>query len=472
MVEGQPEPRTGKLGYLEIPAADVSRSAEFYRQVFGWVISAAADGPVCFDDAVRGVRGTFVTGRAPAPEPGLGLYLTVPDMADALAAVNQAGGAVQDLRRSATDDTIATFRDPADNILGLYQPAPTAPPDEPPVANAPDAAAAGPAEVGVDLDRLLDLATPWCLRVAATVRIPEHIAAGRTEIAALAAAAGCDQDALHAVLSHLVSCGVLTEAPPGHFRANQASRQLAEPSHFLDLDGIGGRFAHTWGTLLDYVRTGESAYEQRFGLPFWEDLAAHPRLAADFDALMGPVGHGVPDYDIELTAGWDRVRTVVDVGGGTGALLAALLQRHPQTQGILVDLPGPVARSAEIMRAAGVADRVTTQAQSFFDPLPAGADLYVLKSVLNDWPDEPTVAILRRCAQAAQPGGTIVVLGGVSADESPRSVGIDMLVAGGKDSTLTQFTELAQRAGLDVLTAGTQPSGRYVVECRPASSNP
>ena len=457
MVEGQPKARTGKLGYLEIPAADVTRSAEFYHQVFGWTMSVATDDSACFDDPVRGVSGTFVTGRTPAAAPRLGLYLTVPDMSTALAAVNQAGGAVQDLRHSATGDLIATFRDPADNILGLYQPAAAAP-----------AAAAGPAEAGVDLDQLLDLTTPWCLRVAATVRIPEHIAAGCTEIAALAAAAGCDRDALHAVLGHLVSHGVFTEDPPGHFAANRASRQLAEPSHFLDLDGIGGRFAHTWGTLLDYVRTGESAYQRRFGRPFWEDLAAHPRLAADFDALMGPVGHGVPDYDIELTAGWDRVRTVVDVGGGTGALLASLLQRHPQTQGILVDLAGPVARSAEIMQAAGVADRVTTQAQSFFDPLPAGADLYVLKSVLNDWPDEPTVAILRRCAQAAHPDGTIVVLGGVSADESPRSLGIDMLVAGGKDSTLTQFTELARRAGLDVIAAGTQPSHRYVVECRPA----
>jgi 2,7-dihydroxy-5-methyl-1-naphthoate 7-O-methyltransferase len=114
---------------------------------------------------------------------------------------------------------------------------------------------------------------------------------------------------------------------------------------------------------------------------------------------------------------------------------------------------------------------VTLCGQSFFDPLPAGADLYLLKSVLNDWPDEPTVAILRRCAEAAQsaqPQGVIAVLGGVSADQAPRSLGIDMLVAGGKTSTLTQFTELAQRAGLEIAAARTQPSGRFVVECRPA----
>ena len=128
-----------------------------------------------------------------------------------------------------------------------------------------------------------------------------------------------------------------------------------------------------------------------------------------------------------------------------------------------------MARANETFTEAGVTDRVTAEGQSFFDPLPAGAELYLLKSVLNDWPDEPTVAILRRCAEAARPDGRIAVLGGVSADEVPRSLDIDMLVAGGKTSTLTQFAELARRAGLGVVAAGTQSSGRYVVECRPCN---
>jgi 2,7-dihydroxy-5-methyl-1-naphthoate 7-O-methyltransferase len=324
----------------------------------------------------------------------------------------------------------------------------------------------------VDLEQMLDLATPWCLRVAATLRIPEHIAAGHASLADLAAVAGCDPDALHAVLGHLVSQGVFTEETPGRFACNQAAEQLASVP-FLDLGGIGGRMAHTWGTLLDYVRTGQPAYEQVFGRPFWEDLDAHPAIGAEFDALMGPAGHGVPDYDVELSDGWAAVRTVVDVGGGTGAMLASLLRRHPRARGILVDLPGTVARAGELIESFGVAERVTVEAQSFFDPLPAGADLYLLKSVLNDWPDEPTVAILRRCAEAAKTSKTskaaIAILGGVAADETPRSLGIDMLVAGGKTSTLTQFTELARRAGLDVIAARTQSSGRFVVECRRAS---
>jgi 2,7-dihydroxy-5-methyl-1-naphthoate 7-O-methyltransferase len=320
------------------------------------------------------------------------------------------------------------------------------------------------AEDGVNLDQMLDLQTPWCLMVAATLRIPEQIASGHTDIGDLAAAVGCDADALHAVLGYLVSKGVFVEESPGRFACNRPAEQLANPRRFLDLEGIGGRMAHAWGTLLDYVRTGQPAYATVFGQPFWEDLAAHPRIAADFDALMGPAGHGVPDFDIELTGGWERVRTIVDVGGGTGAMLACLLRRHPEVRGILVDFPGTVARAAEILDAAGVASRVTLAGQSFFAALPPGADLYLLKSVLNDWPDEQTVAILRRCAEAAGPAGTVIVLGGVSPDEAPRLMAIDMLVAGGKTSTLTQFAELARQAGLEVLAARHQSTGRFVVE--------
>jgi 2,7-dihydroxy-5-methyl-1-naphthoate 7-O-methyltransferase len=331
-------------------------------------------------------------------------------------------------------------------------------------------AEAGMGGDGVDLERMLDLTTPWCLMVVATLRIPDHIAAGHHDIGDLAAAAECDRDALHAVLGYLVAKGVFAEESPGRFSCNPAAEQLAA-RRFLDLEGIGGRMAHTWGTLLDYVRTGQPAYQKVFGRPFWEDLAANPKIAADFDALMGPAGHGVPDFDIELAGGWTPVRTIVDVGGGTGAMLASLLRRHTHVRGTLVDLPGTVARAAAVMESAGVASRVTLEGQSFFDPLPPGADVYLLKSVLNDWPDEPTVAILRRCAEAAgtaRPPGRIVVLGGVSPDAAPRTLGIDMLVAGGQTSTLTQFAELARRAGLDVLAAGTQASGRFVVECRPA----
>ena len=323
----------------------------------------------------------------------------------------------------------------------------------------------------MDLWQLSDLSTPWCVHVVATLRIADHIAAGNGEIGNLAAASGADRDSLHRVLSHLVSRGVFEEPAPGQFALNDTAQGLLEePLRLgLDLDSFGGRMTHAWGTLLAAVRSGKPAYHEAFGRGFWEDLEAHPDIAAAFDALMGPPGHGVPDADVLLNpADWDSVGTVVDVGGGTGALLAEVLRARPEVRGTLVDLPRTVARSAEIFQAAGVADRATTVGQSFFDPLPAGADVYLLKSVLSDWPDREAAAILRRCAEAARPSGRVVLLNGVTEEASPSL--LMMVLVGGKDRTMEEFRELARQAGLEVSAVGRKPSGRIVVECRPSVS--
>lgn len=175
-----------------------------------------------------------------------------------------------------------------------------------------------------DIWALSDLCTPWCVHVVATLRIADHIAAGKTRIDDLAAASGADADFLHRVLRHLVGHGVFEEPVPGRFALNEPARALLASSTRLglDLDGFGGRMAYAWGSLLSAVRTGAPAYHTVFGRPFWEDLQAHPDIAASFDALMGPAGHGTPDPDVAVTGGWELVRTVVDVGGGTGSLLA------------------------------------------------------------------------------------------------------------------------------------------------------
>jgi len=320
----------------------------------------------------------------------------------------------------------------------------------------------------MDLWALSDLCTPWCVHVIATLRIANHVAAGSTQIDELAAASGADRDSLHRVLRHLVSKGVFEEPAPGRFALNEPAQGLLNEQIRLglDLDGFGGRMAHAWGTLLSAVRTGRPAYHEAFGRGYWDDLDAHPDIAASFDALMGPAGHGIPDPEILVNpADWESVRTVVDVGGGTGALLAEVLRAHPNIRGTLLDLPRTVARSNEVFQAAGVADRVTIVGQSFFDPLPGGADVYVLKSVLNDWPDREATAILRRCAEAARPLGRVVVF---TPHEDASPALLMMVLVGGKDRTLDEFREVAREAGLEVVAIGRQPSGRVIVECRPA----
>jgi 2,7-dihydroxy-5-methyl-1-naphthoate 7-O-methyltransferase len=325
----------------------------------------------------------------------------------------------------------------------------------------------------VDIWSLCDLCTPWCVHVVATLRIANHIAAGITQINDLARASSADRDSLHRVLSHLVEKGLFEEPEPGRFVLNEPARGLLGPSMLLslDLDSFGGRMAHAWGSLLKAVRAGAPAYHEVFGRPYWEDLAAHPHLAAKFDELMGPAGHGTPDPEVLVSGGWESVQTIVDVGGGTGAQLAEILRARPNVRGTLVDLPATIARSSEAFQAAGLSDRVTTVGQSFFDPLPAGADLYLIKNVLADWPDREAAALLRRLAEAARPLGRVVVLGGVSPDEGkpPSPELLMMVLVGGKSRSLTEFREMAHAAGLAVHATGRQPSGRFVVECRAVS---
>ena len=290
--------------------------------------------------------------------------------------------------------------------------------------------------------------------MAVTLRIADHIASGRDRIEDISAAAECDARALRAMMEHLASRGVFEEPEPGRFALNDLARELLDPGVQigLDLNGIGGRMAHAWSTLLTFVRTGVPAYDQVFGRPFWDDLNANPHVGASFDDLMGPDGHGTPDAEFAISGGWESVRTVVDVGGGTGAMLREILRLRPWIQGTLVDLASTAARAPR-------QERLTVIGQSFFDPLPGGADLYLLRKVLNDWPDREAEAILRRCAAAAGPSGRVLIL---------RSTGqgtglpIEMVLVGGKPRTQDEMCALAARSGLSVTSCEGD-----VIECRP-----
>lgn len=322
-----------------------------------------------------------------------------------------------------------------------------------------------------DLMTLGDLATPWALRVAVTLGIAELIEAGTTDLETLAAKTKSHPEALDAVLSHLAGRGVFTQstnsAGVSVFGLADLGRELLEPAAhvFFDLRGVGSRFTHVWATLPAYVQTGQPAYQSIFGLPFWEDLAAHPEMSEQFDGLMGHHGHGVPK-PLDISVGWNTVRTVVDVGGGSGSMLAEILKAHQHLNGILVDLPQTAARAAALFNEAGVANRATLVGGSFFDELPAGADVYILKSVLNDWPEAETIAILKRVAEAAGTTGLIVVHGGVAPDGNNAKLDLETVLVGGITNGLSAFKAIAAQAGLTVTaTSGTKGHG-FIVELR------
>ena len=301
--------------------------------------------------------------------------------------------------------------------------------------------------------------TPMAIRVAATLRIADHVDAGTQTAPALAAAAGADPVTLDRLLRHLVTADVLRRDDAGQYSLTAAGEALRDEQPgglraVLDLDGGVGRADLSFAQLLHSVRTGEAAFPAQFGRSFWDDLAADPARAEAFDAQMGSdVTAWAPAILGALD--WGSLRHVVDVGGGNGALLIALLTEHPDLRGTVVELPATAAAASARFADAGLSDRADAVAGSFFDALPPGADGYLLTAVLHNWDDESAGRILHRCAEAAGTAGRVFVIEKIGVDgESPGTeMDLRMLAYfGGRERSLDELTALAEASGFRPLT--------------------
>ena len=219
-----------------------------------------------------------------------------------------------------------------------------------------------------------------------------------------------------------------------------------------------------WGALLHGVRTGENAFRSVHGTDVWDYRAAHPEEGAIFDGAMTAImlranRHVLAAYD------FGRFATVVDVGGGRGAFLNAILAAHPGLRGVLFDQPQVVAA-----RSSAIAAR--SSPGSFFDAVPEGADAYVLKAVLHDWEDEDAVRILRRCRAAIAPGGALLVverdLGGPNENADAKLSDLNMMVGpGGRERTRREFAALFAAGGFALESTTPSAIGLSVFEGRP-----
>lgn len=306
------------------------------------------------------------------------------------------------------------------------------------------------------------LGTPMAIRVAATLRLADHIHQGRRTADELAQACGAHQDTLARLLRYLAARGVFSCDEAGRYALTPLGEPLREdhPAHvraWFDIDGMG------WGELsfvelLHTVRTGEAAFPKRYGRPYWEDMLASPVRTESFHTLHG---YDVAARSPGIVGGYDWAahKHVVDVGGGDGSLLAAILTAAPALRGTVVDLAEATEAARATFARAGLEDRADTVTGSFFEPLPAGADAYLLSIVLHDWPDEEAVAILRRCAEAAGPGGRVMVIESIG-DGEVKHTGMDLRMLAlyaARERNVAEFTALAERAGLRC--AAVHPAG-------------
>ncbi|HET6289801.1 MAG TPA: methyltransferase [Amycolatopsis sp.] len=319
-----------------------------------------------------------------------------------------------------------------------------------------------------DLLRLAGLATPMALRVAVTLGLPDRLSGDGATADALAAELGQAPLALDLLLGHLSTLGVLERTSAGYRTTEYGANLRADAGNglagLLDINAAGGRGELAFVELAHSVATGQAGYIRRYGQDFWADLAEHPHLRETFDRQMTQrFLTQVPG----LVAGfeWSRFDTIVDVGGGHGSLLAAILKANPSMRGHLVDLAPTAAVAEKELRDQGLEDRAKVTADSFFDPLPAGADAYLLSDILHDWDDEHAHRVLARCAEAARPGGRVLVIEAVGGIGAQTEWDLVMLVLyGGRERRLDEFRELAGAHGLVFDSVTTLTGQRSLLE--------
>ncbi|MDA3647032.1 methyltransferase [Saccharopolyspora indica] len=311
-------------------------------------------------------------------------------------------------------------------------------------------------DTGAQIWAMAHLATPMALRVIATLRVADHLAAGHRSAAELATATGTDQHALERVLRHLADKGVLVAEANGYRLTPQAeplrSDHPAGIRAMLDIDGAVGRAELSFVQLLHSVRTGEAAFPVQFGLSFWDDLDREPERAASFNDRMA-ADLAVRGPDLVRAYDWGSLGHLVDVGGGNGTLVRDLLTAHPALRATVFDLPEAAEAAERVLAEGGVADRANVVAGSFFEQLPDDGEAYLLSSIIHDWADEPAVRILRRCAAAAGPGGSVFVAERIGASGAAKNSTMDLRMLayyGGKERDVDELSELADRAGLAV----------------------
>lgn len=306
--------------------------------------------------------------------------------------------------------------------------------------------------------------------VAAKLRIPDLLASGPKTSAELASDCGAHAPTLERLLRALASLEMFALNPDGRFRNTPLTESLRteHPQSRRD-DALFLPASFLWrplGELYESVRTGEPAFERIFGKRFFEYLAGHADDAALFNTVMT---QGIAWTTPALLAAYDfsRFDRLVDVGGGEGALLRDILMATPRLRGVLFDLPQVVASASKFLKG-DVAARCEIVGGNFFESVPEGADLYLLKGVIHDWPDDDAVKILRNTRRAIRPKGTLLLVEG-SVDSAARPAGLSdmlMLVIGGRERTEADFRSLLASTHFSLIRIiPTETSS--LIECHP-----
>lgn len=327
------------------------------------------------------------------------------------------------------------------------------------IASELDRSPLAPASPAVVLGNLImGFRTTQLLHVAAKLGIADLLSQGPRHSHDLAQEVGAEPQALYRVLRALASLAIFAEREDGRFELTPLAQLLQShgPGSLRDLAVLYGEewVWHTYGALWHTVHTGEPAFDHVHGMGIFGYLAQHPQAAAVFHQAM--TAFSGQELDAILAAyEFAQVGHVVDVGGGEGTLLVALLSAYPTLRGTLFDLPPAIERAEAYFAEQALRGRCSLVAGDFFKSIPAGGDLYILKRVIHDWRDEQSITILKQCRTAMSTGSRLLIMERVVAPgnlpSEAKLFDINMMVsAGGQERTAVEFAALLQAAGFQL----------------------
>jgi hypothetical protein len=296
------------------------------------------------------------------------------------------------------------------------------------------------------------------IAVVADLGIAEHLKDGPKTCAELASAVGAHVDALYRLLRGTASVGVFAEDAQGRFVLTPlASLLLVEgPQSWRAAALMSGQawIWQAWGALAHSVKTGQPAFEHVFGVDFDTYLAQHDEAGNVFQGFMN-VATAEEAMAVSPVYDFSGLHRVVDVGGGRGALLAAVLKANPRLRGVLFDAPHVVAGAQSTLETQGVTDRCEVVGGDFFESLPTGGDAYMLKWILVSWDDEQSVTILQNCRHAMGSQGRLLVIERIIPPGNEPFFGkladLNLLVMyKGRHRTEREYRSLFARAGFEL----------------------
>ena len=319
----------------------------------------------------------------------------------------------------------------------------------------------------------------WLCRaiyVAASLGICDILKQESRGFEELAEMTGSHAPSLYRMLRALASAGILTEQQYGRFALTPLGATLC-----TDVPGslnawvrvqLGEEHYRAWGDPLHSVRTGEIAFDHVFGMGVWKYRAENEEHAKLFDEAMANLT-GIYNTAVLSSYSFSRFQRIIDVGGGDGGLLIAILKENPKLTGVLVDIPHVAEKARTRIGGAGLMDRCQVVAGDAFNSVPEGGDAYILSRVVHDWDDSRSIVLLKNCHRAMDANGRLIVIEGVIAPDNEPSItkyfDLNMMILnGGCERTAKDYQSLFQVAGFKLVGITPTQSAMSVLEAEKA----